>query len=157
MLCSLFRLGFLLAWFICADGKLRSGTDQSSHIKTLWRNWSWSGSRLTPELFIYGENRIKPWYDQTSRYTGKSAGSFFFNSASQRQCKDRNTCLIENTGFMLVWNLKSQERLKLTSKDLVLTWKWVENVSLKAVMETLLLCISKLVCVTLNIRLYENF
>lgn len=58
---------------------------------------------------------------------------------------------------MLVLNLKSQERLKLTSKDLVLTWKWVENVSLKAVMETLLLCTSKLVCVTLNIRLYENF
>lgn len=58
---------------------------------------------------------------------------------------------------MLVWNLKSQERLKLTSKDLVLTWKWVENVSLKAVMETLLLCTSKPVCVTLNIRLYENF
>lgn len=58
---------------------------------------------------------------------------------------------------MLVWNLKSQERLKLTSKDLVLTWKWVENVSLKAVMETLLLFTSKLVCVTLNIRLYENF
>lgn len=60
---------------------------------------------------------------------------------------------------MLVWNIKSQERLKLTSKDLVLTWKWVENVSLKAVMETLLLCTgtSKLVCVTLNIRLYENF
>lgn len=49
--------------------KLHLGADQLDSLKTLWRSWSWSCSKFTPEQFIYGVKVIQPQSKPATRCT----------------------------------------------------------------------------------------